>query len=80
VVSVKRLLLLELINFKLFFILGVAIPLFVIISVIKRANSNSAKISIPVLCFEDYSPESEIKWFCNGITKEIITKISGVKK
>ena len=68
----------------IFYILGVAILLFVIFSVIKSKNStanrNPTDISIAILYFEDYSPESDIQWFCNGITEEIITKLTGIKK
>ena len=55
-----------------FYILGAAILIFAIISAIKNksatTNSNSAKISIAVLYFDDHSSESDKQWFCSAIT------------
>ena len=67
-----------------FYILGTVLLLFGIISVFKNKNSirntNPDEISIAVLYFDDHSPESDVEWFCNGITEEIISKLSGLKK
>ena len=41
---------------------------------------NNSKISIAVLYFDDHSPNSDIEWFCNGLTEEIIEKLAGVEK
>jgi len=30
------------------------------------------------LYFDDHSPESDIQWFCNGLTEEIIEKLAGI--
>ncbi len=61
------------------YILGTALLLFGIISLVK-SKLNPSKISIAVLYFDDHSPESDIQWFCNGLTEEIIEKLAGVKK
>ena len=67
-----------------FYILGAALLLFGIFLVIKSksytANTDSPEISIAVLYFDDHSPESDLQWFCSGITEEIITKLSGIKR
>jgi len=62
-----------------FYILGVSLLLFVSISIVKKII-NPPKISIAVLYFDDHSPESDIQWFCNGLTEEIIEKLAGIKK
>jgi TolB-like protein/AraC-like DNA-binding protein len=61
------------------YILGTALLLFGIISIVK-SKMNPPEISIAVLYFEDYSPESDMQWFCDGVTEEIITKLSGIKR
>ncbi len=61
------------------YILGTALLLFGIISLVKN-KLNPSKISIAVLYFDDHSPESDIQWFCNGLTEEIIEKLAGIKK
>jgi len=61
------------------YILGTVLLLFGIISLVK-SKLNPSKISIAVLYFDDHSPESDIQWFCNGLTEEIIEKLAGVKK
>jgi TolB-like protein/AraC-like DNA-binding protein/Flp pilus assembly protein TadD len=65
------------------YILGAAILLFAIIPVIKSksstTNSNSAKISIAVLYFDDHSQESNMQWYSNSITEAITSKISNIK-
>jgi len=67
-------------KFKLvFYLLGVALLILGMFSVIKTEN-NLDKISIAVLYFDDYSPESDIQWFCNGLTEEIIEKLAGINK
>ncbi len=67
----------------IFYILGAAILLFAIISVIKSksstTSSNSAKISIAVLYFDDHSSESDKQWFCSAITEEITAKLTRIK-
>jgi len=62
-----------------FYIVGVSLLLFVSISIVKKII-NPPKISIAVLYFDDHSPESDIQWFCNGLTEEIIEKLAGIKK
>ena len=68
----------------IFYILCAAILLFAIISVIKSksstTNSNSAKISIAVLYFDDHSSESDKQWFCSAITEEITAKLTRIKR
>ncbi len=50
-------------------------------SVPKKTNSQKEKmISIAVLPFEDISPENDNKYFSDGLTEEIITKLSKLKK
>ena len=65
------------------YILGTVLLIFGIFSIIKSKNStnenNSPEISIAVLYFDDHSPESDIQWFCNGLTEEIIEKLAGIK-
>ena len=67
----------------IFYILGAAILIFAIISVIKSnsstTNSNAAKISIAVLYFDDHSSESNMQWYSNSITEAITSKISNIK-
>ncbi|RLD26171.1 MAG: hypothetical protein DRI75_12200 [Bacteroidetes bacterium] len=67
-----------------FYIIGAALLLFGIFSIIKSKSFadkiNPPTISIAVLYFEDYSPESNMQWFCNGITEEIISKLSGINQ
>ena len=41
-------------------------------------KKESQEISIAVLYFDDHSPESDIQWFCNGLTEEIIEKLAGI--
>ncbi len=66
-----------------FYTLVAVLLLFGIISIFKsqgtKVNANPSEVSIAVLYFEDYSPEADIEWFCNGITEEIINKLSGIK-
>ena len=62
-----------------FYILGAALLIFGVISIIKNTN-NPHETSIAVLYFDDHSPESDIQWFCDGLTEEIIEKLSGVNK
>lgn len=68
----------------IFYILGTAILIFAIISVIKSKSattkSNSAKISIAVLYFDDHSSESDKQWFCSAITEEITAKLTRIKR
>ena len=67
-------------KFKLvLYLLGAALLIFGIFSVIKSKNDPN-EISIAVLYFDDHSPESDIQWFCNGLTEEIIEKLAGIKK
>ena len=67
-------------KFKLvFYLLGAALLIFGIFSVIKSKNGPN-EISIAVLYFDDHSPDSDIQWFCNGLTEEIIEKLAGIKK
>ncbi len=67
-------------KFKLiFYLLGAALLIFGIFSVIKSKN-NPREISIAVLYFDDHSPESDMQWFCNGLTEEIIEKLAGIEK
>jgi len=63
----------------IFYILGAALLIFGIFSVIKSKKIPD-EISIAVLYFDDHSPESDIQWFCNGLTEEIIEKLTGIKK
>ncbi len=62
----------------IFYVLGTVLLILGIFSIVKSKN-DSNKISIAVLYFDDHSPESDIQWFCNGLTEEIIEKLSGVK-
>jgi len=62
-----------------FYILGTFLLLFGIISVV-NSKMKPSEISIAVLYFDDHSPESDIQWFCNGLTEEIIEKLAGIKK
>ena len=62
----------------IFYVLGTVLLLLGIFSIIKSKN-NPQKISIAVLYFDDHSPESDLQWFCNGLTEEIIEKLAGVK-
>jgi len=66
------------------YILVAALLLFGIISVLKSSdtlmNTNSRKISIAVLYFDDHSPESDKQWFCNAITEEITAKLAGINE
>jgi TolB-like protein/AraC-like DNA-binding protein/Tfp pilus assembly protein PilF len=68
----------------IFYILGAAILLFVLISVIKSkssiTSSNSARISIAVLYYDDHSSESDKEWFCSAITEEITAKLTRIKR
>ncbi len=59
--------------------LGAVLLIFGVISIIKNTN-NPHETSIAVLYFDDHSPESDIQWFCDGLTEEIIEKLSGVNK
>ena len=62
-----------------FYLLGIALLILGMFSVIKSKN-NPDEISIAVLYFDDHSPESDMQWFCNGLTEEIIEKLAGIKK
>ena len=67
-------------KFQIFFyILGAVLLILGIFSIVKSKNSPN-EISIAVLYFDDHSPESDIQWFCNGLTEEIIEKLTGIKK
>jgi TolB-like protein/AraC-like DNA-binding protein len=44
-----------------------------------KSKKNSSEKSIAVLYFDDHSPESDLQWFCNGLTEEIIEKLAGIK-
>jgi len=59
--------------------LGAVLLIVGILSIFKSKN-NPSEISIAVLYFDDHSPESDIQWFCNGLTEEIIEKLAGIKK
>ena len=65
------------VQFILYF-LGAILLIFGIFSIIKR-NTNPTQPSIAVLYFDDHSPESDMQWFCNGLTEEIIEKLAGIK-
>jgi len=61
-----------------FYVLGTALLLFGIISLIK-SKTNPPEISIAVLYFDDHSPNSDKQWLCSAITEQITSKLSGVK-
>jgi len=60
------------------YLLGTVLLILVIFSIVK-SEKNPREISIAVLYFDDHSPESDIQWFCNGLTEEIIEKLAGIK-
>ena len=60
------------------YVLGTVLLFFGIFSIVKSKN-NPQEISIAVLYFDDHSPESDLEWFCNGLTEEIIEKLAGIK-
>ena len=66
-----------------FYILGTILLIFGIISIIKSKsstiNTDPSEISIAVLYFDDHSPQSDLQWFCKGLTEEIIEKLSNIK-
>jgi len=66
------------------YFLGAILLLVGIFSLIKSkrvtSKNNNSKISIAVLYFDDHSPKSNIKWFCNGITEEITAKLSNINR
>lgn len=62
----------------IFYLLGTALLIFGVFSIVK-SNDNPDEISIAVLYFDDHSPESDLQWFCNGLTEEIIEKLAGIK-
>ena len=59
----------------IFYLLGTVLLIFGIFSILKSKN-NPQEISIAVLYFDDHSPESDLEWFCNGLTEEIIEKLA----
>ena len=61
------------------YVLGTVLLIVGIFSIFKSEN-NPREISIAVLYFDDHSPESDIQWFCNGLTEEIIEKLAGINK
>ena len=63
----------------IFYVLGTILLIVGILSIFTNKN-NPKEISIAVLYFDDHSPESDLQWFCNGLTEEIIEKLAGVKK
>ncbi|MEN8126025.1 MAG: helix-turn-helix domain-containing protein [Bacteroidota bacterium] len=63
----------------IFYVLGTVLLIVGIFSVIK-SKDNPREKSIAVLYFDDHSPDSDIQWFCNGLTEEIIEKLAGIKK
>ncbi len=63
----------------IFYVLGTILLIVGIVSIFNNKN-NPKEISIAVLYFDDHSPESDIQWFCNGLTEEIIEKLAGIKK
>jgi len=60
------------------YLLGTILLFLGIFSIVKNKN-NPKEISIAVLYFDDHSPESDLQWFCNGLTEEIIEKLAGIK-
>lgn len=60
------------------YILGIVLLIIGIFSIF-RSKNKPQEISIAVLYFDDHSPESDIQWFCNGLTEEIIEKLAGIK-
>jgi len=62
----------------IFYVLGTILLILGIFSIVKSEN-NPQEISIAVLYFDDHSPESDLQWFCNGLTEEIIEKLAGIK-
>ncbi len=60
-----------------FYVLGTILLILGIFSMVKSEN-NPQEISIAVLYFDDHSPESDLQWFCNGLTEEIIEKLAGI--
>ena len=65
------------VQFILYFI-GTILLIFGIYSIIK-SYVNPHQPSIAVLYFDDHSPKSDMQWFCNGLTEEIIEKLAGIK-
>jgi len=61
------------------YLLGTILLILALVSIFKGKN-NPREISIAVLYFDDHSPESNIQWFCNGLTEEIIEKLAGVNE
>ena len=68
--------------YKYFFLGGFLLALVLFLVKVKQDSNidNNSKISIAVLYFDDHSPNSDIEWFCNGLTEEIIEKLAGVEK
>lgn len=64
----------------------ITILLFVIVSqfVYNRFNNNTQKTnietSIAVLPFDDMTSSADSQWFCDGVTEDILTKLSKIKK
>ena len=46
----------------------------------ERIPSVPEKPSLAVLPFEDLSPQKDQEWFCNGITEEIINRLSNIRE
>jgi TolB-like protein/AraC-like DNA-binding protein len=63
----------------IFYVLGTVLLIVGILSILNSKN-NPQEISIAVLYFDDHSPESDMQWFCNGLTEEIIEKLTGINK
>ena len=61
------------------YLLGTILLILALVSIFKGKN-NPREISIAVLYFDDHSPESNIQWFCNGLTEEIIEKLAGINE
>ncbi len=61
------------------YLLGTILLILALVSIFKSKN-NPREISIAVLYFDDHSPESNIQWFCNGLTEEIIEKLAGINE
>ncbi len=60
-----------------FYLLGTILLILGIFSLVKNKNAPQ-ELSIAVLYFDDHSPNSDLQWFCNGLTEEIIEKLAGV--
>jgi TolB-like protein len=46
----------------------------------KAAPGPQSKPSVAVLPFEDLSPQKDQEWFCNGMTDEIINRLSNIRE